>query len=241
MTTHPSERLDRSAGAEQRLDRPAGAEQRLDRFDRAERALHWVNAALFAVLLVTAAVLYIGPLSVVVGRRAMVRDAHVVAGLAFPVPLLAAWLGPRRAALRADWRALARWDADDRAWARSRGRARVRMGKFHPGQKLNAAFTLGALAVLLVSGAVLHWFSRFPDDWRTGATFVHDWTAIVTTVVVAGHLKMAFSDRDALRAMVRGWVPAEWARRHRPAWYEAETGTAAQEPVSVSTDVHEGN
>ncbi len=204
--------------------------ERLDRFDATERALHWVNAALFVVLLLTAAILYVGPLSALVGRRGLVRQTHVVAGLAVPVPLLAAWLGPRRSALRADWRALARWDAADRRWLRTGGRARVRMGKFHPGQKLNAAFTLGALAVLLTTGSVLHWFSLFPDDWRTGATFVHDWTAIVTTIVVAGHLRMAFSDRDALRAMVRGWVPAEWARRHRPKWFERVTS----EPATVS-------
>lgn len=204
-----------------------GPPERLDRFDATERALHWANAALFGVLLVTAAILYLGPLSALVGRRSLVRQTHVVAGLAVPVPLLAAWLGPRGSALRADWRALARWDAADRKWLRTRGRARVRMGKFHPGQKLNAAFTLGALAVLFATGSVLHWFSLFPDDWRTGATFVHDWTAIVTTVVVAGHLRMAFADRDALRAMVRGWVPAEWARRHRPKWFERVTGEPA--------------
>ena len=214
MTTAPPERLER----------------RLDRFDRTERALHWANAVLFGVLLATAAVLYLGPLSAAVGRRGLVRQTHVVAGLLLPVPLLAAWFGPRRAALRADWRALARWDAADRRWLRSRGKAPVAMAKFHPGQKLNAAYTLGASAVLVGTGSMMHWFERFPDDWRTGATFVHDWTAIVTTLVVAGHLWMAFSDRDALRSMVRGWVPAEWARRHRPRWFEAETGEPA-EPV----------
>ncbi len=204
--------------------------ERLDRFDATERALHWTNAALFGVLLVTAAILYVGPLSALVGRRGLVRQVHLVAGLAVPVPLLVAWLGPRRSALRADWRALARWDADDRTWLRSFGRRRTRTGKFHPGQKLNAAFTLGALTLLLGTGAVMHWFSLFRDDWRTGATFVHDWTAIVTTVVVAGHLRMAFADGDALRSMVRGWVPAEWARRHRPKWFEEITPEPDAEP-----------
>ena len=210
----------------------AGHRQRLDRFDTTERALHWANAALFGVLLVTAAVLYVGPLAAAVGRRGLVRQTHVVAGLGLPLPLLAAWLSPRRAGLRADWRALARWDDDDRRWLRSLGRARVRMGKFHPGQKLNAAFTLGALGALLASGSIMHWFGYFPDDWRTGATFVHDWTAIVITLVVAGHLRMAFADRDALRAMVRGWVPAGWARRHRPKWFEAETARP-DDPAAV--------
>lgn len=32
------------------------------------------------------------------------------------------------------------------------------MGKFHPGQKLNAAFTPGAIVVMLTTGSIMHWF-----------------------------------------------------------------------------------
>jgi formate dehydrogenase subunit gamma len=210
-----------------RSDPPVRA--RLERFDLNEQVLHWVNATLFGVLIVTAAILYIGPLSGWVGRRQLVRLTHVCAGLALPSPLIAARLGPWRAAFVADVRALARFDEDDRRWLRSIGRAKdVRMGKFHPGQKLNAAFTLGAIVVMLATGSIMHWFRFFPVDWRTGATFVHDWLAIVLGVVVAGHLRMAFKDADARRAMYQGWVPTIWARRHRPKWYEEMTGHAAQ-------------
>ena len=210
-----------------RSDLPERA--RLERFDAAEQALHWVNAGLFGVLLLTAAILYIGPLSGLVGRRQLVRLVHVVTGLALPFPLLAARLGPWRAAFVADVRALARFDDDDRRWMRSLGRAKdLRMGKFHPGQKLNAAFTLGAIVVMLGTGSVMHWFRYFPVDWRTGATFVHDWLAVVVAIVIAGHLKMALSDADARRAMTQGWVPTVWARRHRPKWYEEMTGHASR-------------
>ena len=205
------------------------ARARLDRFDGAEQALHWVNAGLFTVLIATAAILYIGPLTALVGRRELVRYLHVVTGLALPFPLLVARLGPWRRAFVADVRALARFDDDDRRWLRSFGRSKkVRMGKFHPGQKLNAAFTLGAIVVMLVTGSIMHWFTYFPVDWRTGATFVHDWLAIVLTIVILGHLKMAMSDADARRGMSEGWVPTIWARRHRPKWYEDMTGRAAQ-------------
>jgi len=201
---------------------------RLARFDDAERMLHWVNAGLFGILILTAAILYIGPLSVLVGRRELVRWAHVYTGLALPLPLVLARLGPWRAAFLADVRSLARFDDDDRRWLRSFGRSRdVRMGKFHPGQKLNAAFTLGAILVMLGTGSVMHWFGYFPVEWRTGATFVHDWMAIVLFVVILGHLRMALSDGDAMRGMTEGWVPQIWARRHRPKWYEAETGRTA--------------
>jgi formate dehydrogenase subunit gamma len=216
-------------------ERPAPA--RLNRFGPGARRLHWVNAALFGVLMATAAILYVGSLAALVGRRELVRVVHVAAGLALPVPLVLSLLGRRRHEVRAEVRALSRFDDDDRRWLRSRGRDRtVRMGKYHPGQKLNAAFTLGAILVMLLTGSVMHWFSPFPVDWRTGATFVHDWTAIAVTVVVAGHLRMALSDADAFRAMREGWVPAAWARRHRPKWYEAVTGAASRPPAGRSRD-----
>ena len=197
----------------------------LPRFDRVERAVHWANAALFGVLIVTGAVLYAGPLSTLVGHRVVMKTIHVYAGLALPVPLLAGLAGPWRRGLRRDLTRLNRWDGDDRRWLRSRGRDRsVRLGKFNPGQKLNAAFTAGAMAVMLGTGAVMRWFSPFPVSWRTGATFVHDWGALAVAVVVAGHVIMAVGDGDALRAMFRGWVPAAWARRNRPKWYEEVTG-----------------
>ena len=215
MTTLPSE----TAAAERE------APERLPRFDRVERALHWSTAGLVLVLLVTAAVLYFGELSTLVGRRELVRRVHVVSGLLLPLPLLLALVGRWSRGLLADLRAFNRWDADDRRWLRSWGRdPSVRLAKFNPGQKLNAAFVGGAFGVMLVTGSIMHWFEPFPLSWRTGATFVHDWTSIALGLVIAGHIRMALSDRDALRSMVRGWVPSDWARRHRPRWYEEVTG-----------------
>ena len=197
---------------------------RLPRFDTTERVLHWVNATLFFVLMGTGAILYIGQLSTLVGRRDLVRIVHVVAGLFLPYPLLMARFGPWRAQFRADVRRLGRFDADDRRWLRSLGRdKRVKFGKFHPGQKLNASFTLGAVAVMFMTGAVLHWYRFFPLSWRTGATFAHDWFAIAIGIVVLGHLSMALNDQEARRGMRLGWVSKPWARRKHPKWYEETT------------------
>jgi formate dehydrogenase subunit gamma len=205
-----------------------GPARRLARFDAAERALHWANAALFGVLLATAALLYVGQLAALVGRRELVRQVHVVCGLLLPVPLVLSLAGPWRRGVLADLAALNRFDGDDRRWLRSRGRdPSVRLGKFNPGQKLNAAFVAGAIGVMLATGSIMFWFRPFPLAWRTGATFVHDWTAIAVGVVVAGHIWMAVGDGDSLRSMVRGWVPAWWAEMHRPRWYEQVTGLPA--------------
>lgn len=200
------------------------APARVVRFDAAERWLHWANAVLFLVLIATAAALYLDPVSRLVGRRTLVRDVHVYAGLLLPVPFALAFGWSRSARLRDDVRRLNRWTADDVRWFRSWGRdPYVRLGKFHPGQKLNAAVTVGAIPVMLGTGAVMRWFTPFPLAWRTGATFVHDWMAVVVFAFALGHITKALSDRAALRAMVTGDVDVEWARAHRPRWHDELT------------------
>jgi formate dehydrogenase gamma subunit len=208
--------------------RPA-ERQRLLRFDTAERTLHWVNAILFLTVMSTAAVLYVGPLSAAVGRRELVRTIHVWTGIALPVPLLITLVGRWGKGFRADVSRLNRWTKDDRRWFRSLGRdPYVRLGKFNPGQKLNASFIAGVIVVMLATGSIMNWFHYFPVDWRTGATFVHDWIAVILFVVVVGHIGFALSDPDSLGGMLRGTVDARWARGHHPGWYEEETASDAQ-------------
>jgi formate dehydrogenase subunit gamma len=195
----------------------------VDRFDRTERWLHWANATLVGVLVFTGAVLYWGELSSILGRRALFKEIHVIAGLCLPVPFLLALPGRRGRGLRRDLGVLNRFSADDVRWLRSRGADRtVRLGKFNPGQKLNTAFVGAALVTMLATGLVLRFFNPFPLAWRTGATFIHDWTALGLALAITGHVWLAVSDPDALGGMVSGTVPAGWARRKRPRWYEEE-------------------
>ncbi len=205
------------------------------RFDRTERILHWTNAVLFGVLLATAAALYIGPISAVVGRRDVMKTIHVYAGLALPVPLVLSWVGPRWGRrLRADVRRINHWTPDDHRWLRSRGRVgSARVGKFNAGQKLNAAFTGGAIVVMLATGSIMRWPQPFRLSWRTGATFVHDWVAIGLFVSITAHLMFAFSDAEAMAGMVKGRVRRTWARDHHPVWHDEVVAPAAdEEPVT---------
>jgi formate dehydrogenase subunit gamma len=211
----------------------------LARFDRVERAAHWSTASLFGVLMLTGAALYAGPISTLVGQREVVRTIHVGAGLLLPLPLLIGLVGRWGRALRGDLRRLGRFDDEDRRWLRRDTRDDARLGKFNPGQKLNAAFLGSAIVVMLGTGIVLKWFSLFSLTTRTGATFVHDWVALGIWISVLGHILLAVRDPIALRGMLHGAVTARWARTNRPRWYEAETGESASrlrvpKPVSPS-------
>lgn len=198
------------------------------RFDRNERSLHWVSAALVLVLLATGFVLYVGPISAIVGRRSLVRTVHVSSGLLLPAAVLVGLSGRRGAALRADLTTLNRWTRDDRRWWRRRTRGDARLGKFNPGQKLNAAFIGGSLVVMLGTGSIMRWFEPFPDSWRTGATFVHDLFAFGLGTAVTAHVLFALAHPVSLRAMLSGRVPAGWAPRNRPRWYADEAGSSTE-------------
>jgi formate dehydrogenase subunit gamma len=201
----------------------------LPRFTRGQRWVHRSLVVLAGVCLATAALLYVPELSALIGRRDVVATVHVVAGFLLPVPIV---LGlALSAALRADVRRLNRFGPRDWEWLRSADRrsGRIVVGKFNAGQKLNAAFTLGTVLVMLGTGVLMRFTGLAPLEWRTGATFVHDWLALAFAVVVAGHAWMAARDPVARSGMRTGFVPLEWARAEHGAWatqIEAQGGSA---------------
>jgi formate dehydrogenase subunit gamma len=183
------------------------------------------------ICLLTAAGLYVGPLAVLVGRRELLKTLHVYAGLALPLPIL---FGLLSRAFRADLSRFNRFSPADWSWLRSKDRrsGRIPIGKFNPGQKLNAAFVAGAILLMVGTGIVLGW----PDPWplwvRQGATFVHDWLAAAMVLMVAGHLWFASNDPVARSGLRTGMVPLDWAVREHPAWArehdsESRSGTVS--------------
>jgi formate dehydrogenase subunit gamma len=193
--------------------------QRLPRFSTAERWLHRTTTAITFVLFATGAALFLPAVSVLVGNRPLVSDVHIISGFLLPIPLL---LALASSSFRKDTGLLNRFTATDWHWLRSRDRrsGRIRVGKFNAGQKLNAAFTLGWILVLLATGSIMFFGSWFPDDIRTGATFVHDWLSLAVVVVVAGHTYMALRDAEARTGMRTGAVTKDWAAREHSLWLQ---------------------
>ncbi len=196
----------------------------LRRFTTAERWVHRSTAALMGACLATAAVLYVGPLAVLVGRRSLVAQVHLVAGIALPLPLL---LGLLSRAVRHDAHRLGRFLPVDSVWLRARDRrtADLPVGKFNAGQKLNAALSLGAILLMLGTGLTMRYANQWPLTVRTGSTFVHDWVAFFLTVLVLGHVRLALRDPQARAGLRTGAVPVGWALREHRGWAEEELGS----------------
>jgi formate dehydrogenase subunit gamma len=196
---------------------------RIIRFDRVQRSVHWANALLFGILMVTALPLYFPSLADVVGRRALVENIHVWSGVVLPFPIIISLLGPWGKRMRQDLRRINVWTRDEVKWLRALGNKSPQVvDKFNPGQKLNAIFVGAAIVLTFATGFILKWFRFFPVGWRTGATFVHDVLALMIFAVVIGHIGFAVTHRDALRAIIKGWVTESWAAKHAPGWLKEE-------------------
>ena len=81
----------------------------------------------------------------------------------------------------------------------------------------------GAIAVLLLTGTLMYSPDLTPIAWRTGATLVHDWSALAVGLLVLGHIGFALRDPVAMRSLRTGTVPEHWARREHGAWAAEST------------------
>jgi formate dehydrogenase subunit gamma len=172
----------------------------------------------------TAACLYLSPLAQLVGRRHLVVIVHEWSGILLPAPFL---LGLFSSAFRADLRRLNRLAEYDREWLRA---VRKRWtspdlrpaGKFNAGQKIYAGWIAGAVPIMMFTG-LLMWFTELllPIS-RTSAIFVHDITALAFSVVLGGHIWMAYEDSQARHAMRTGSVERAWAKRKHSKWVEED-------------------
>jgi formate dehydrogenase subunit gamma len=189
------------------------------RFSRTERALHWANAVFFLALLATGLVLYLPDLSVLVGRRPLVKSIHFWSGIAWVAVLVAIpLLGDRRGIARLA-RELDRFDRDDLRWLAARRPAP--QGRLNAGQKLNAIFTAAYTVLFLVTGVLL-WLGERDTAFRFASTvLLHDGLMFAALVLLAGHLYLAVlhpATRHALRGITLGSVDEEWAARHHAKW-----------------------
>ena len=221
----------------------------MKRFTPIERFAHRSISILMFILIATAAALYIPDISVLIGNRGIVKTIHSVSGFLLPIPLIIAIAFP---VFRMNMRELNRFHPHDFAWLKRANAASITpqisnpdpvYGKFNAGQKLNAAFSFGAILIMFATGMVMFFSSLFTDDIRTGATFVHDWLTLLIVIALTGHIYMAMKDTQARMGMRSGEVTRGWAQKHHPQWVQVSTksGTAEPEVHPVDEDQTQNN
>jgi len=95
-------------------------------------------------------------------------------------------------------------------------------GKYNAGQKAVIWAFATSLLLLFATGFVFWqpWFADyFPIPWRRVAVVVHAASAVLLILSVIAHVYAAIWVKGTMRAMTRGTVTANWARRNHPLWY----------------------
>ena len=198
----------------------------IERYTLGERLVHWLSAATYVYVLATGLAFYTPYLywiAAVLGGGPASRYWHPWIGLLFLATVVWMWMV---------WRADMRITAPDRNWAENM-RHYVRnedelvppVDRFNPGQKYFFWLMLYAGIVLLLSGIVLWLPERMPPNARFAAILLHEIAALATIGGFIIHVYMGVAVvPGGLRAMVRGYVSAGWARMHHRLWYERVAG-----------------
>jgi formate dehydrogenase subunit gamma len=198
-------------------------EARVARFGLTERRLHTAHATAFGVLIATGLALYMPFLAQIFSDRPFFKSVHLVAAaLWLTALLLVAVLGDRDALGRTR-REIERFDDDDLLFLRRRPAA---AGRFNGGQKAHTIVQAG-LAVLFTVSGVLIWLGERNTAFRLPGTIaLHDAATLLVTILVAGHIALAFSRPASLEGIWRGTVPVSYAAEHHEKWEPAQAADA---------------
>jgi len=209
------------------------------RFTLTERLLHWVHATAFFILLASGLALYLPSLTIVVGRRPLVKSIHIWTAVAWAVAIVVIGLVGNRRALARTIREIDLFDRDDGRFLA--GNLHAPQGRFNAGQKVNTILTAAFAVLFAVSGFFL-WYGERNTGFRLeGALYLHDALMYLSVVLLAGHLYLAViypKTRHSLRGITVGAVREDWARAHHAKWIEeiVPAGDVSSRPTDRRRD-----
>ncbi|MDD5472940.1 MAG: cytochrome b/b6 domain-containing protein [Candidatus Methanoperedens sp.] len=192
---------------------------RILRFDISTRVLHWSHAVFFIWLLITGIGIFLTPKSLLADP--LLKMVHLYASIPFILlPTIIHIFGS--ASCRMDVRELMSWTDDDLKWFiefLKKNKAYV-TGKFNGGQKANFLATLFLIIGLTLSGFVVWMKSMFSVDFVELNFVIHDSFAVISILLLFGHIIFTAYYPESLRGVIYGEVNADWAEKHYPGWID---------------------
>jgi formate dehydrogenase subunit gamma len=191
------------------------------RFDITSRILHWSHALVFFWLLITGATLFLTSKSLL--NNPFIRLAHLYASLPFIlIPLIIFFRGNVPA--QNDVKELMEWTNDDINWFTGlfkKNKADVK-GKFNGGQKANFLVILLLITGFILTGFVIWMKSMFSRSFVELNFIIHDSLAIMSLLLLSGHIVLALYYSESLKSIIFGKIDAAWAKEHFPNWFLKE-------------------
>ncbi|NJD52399.1 MAG: hypothetical protein FIB07_05970 [Candidatus Methanoperedens sp.] len=191
------------------------------RFDVSSRLLHWSHALVFFWLMITGIILFFTPKSLL--GDPFIKMVHLYASFPFILlPLIIYFRGS--ISTRNDIKELMEWGKDDLQWFIGLFKMNKTdiPGKFNAGQKANFLLVLLLIAGFSLTGFLVWMKSMFSRSFVELNFIIHDSLAIMSIILLAGHITLALYYSESLKSIIYGKVDAAWAKEHYPDWFLKE-------------------
>src|SRR5659263_624817 len=92
-------------------------------------------------------------------------------------------------------------------------------GKFNAGQKANFLLVLLLIMGFSLTGFLVWMKSMFSRSFVELNFIIHDSLAILSILLLTGHITLALYYSESLKCIIYGKIDAAWAKEHYPNWF----------------------
>ncbi|MEQ6388527.1 cytochrome b/b6 domain-containing protein [Bacillaceae bacterium S4-13-58] len=203
------------------------------RFSKPVIFAHWLNAAAFIVLYLSALPLYtewFDWMFLIFGGAEGARLVHRVAAVFFVLPTVFILL--------ADPKSFFHWIKQCFTWSKNDFGFMTRFIKefftgnvknmpkqdfYNGGEKFNSLLQI-LCAILLIGSGIVIWFPQYFGSGLIQTMYpIHSFSAALAVAVVVGHVYLSIghpNSKISMRGMTKGDVPIEYAKEHHENWYD---------------------
>jgi formate dehydrogenase subunit gamma len=207
--------------------------QEVEKYSKPTRVLHWVHLVSFCILFLTGLVLFIPQLGFL-AQDSVTRVIHRIFATIFIIaPLIYIpmnWQATRRGIKEAF-----SWGASDIGWLKAAPRyyfsgdekGMPPQGSMNTGQRLWWLIVLFSGVIFTITGLIM-WFAKTsaPAAVLQWMVFIHDIAFILAGTMLLVHIYLGIFHplmTEAWKAIYKGTVSAEYAKKHHAKWYEEVT------------------
>ncbi len=204
--------------------------QEVEKYSKPTRVLHWIHAGAFCLLFLTGLALFIPQLGFL-AQDSVTRVIHRIGAVIFIIaPLIY---------IPMNWQATKRgikeafsWGASDIGWLKAAPRYYFLgdekdmppQGHMNTGQKMWWLIVLVSGVIFVITGLIM-WFAKTsaPAAALQWMVFIHDIAFILAGTMLLLHIYLGVFHplmASAWDTMVKGKMPAEYAKKHHAKWYE---------------------
>jgi formate dehydrogenase subunit gamma len=207
--------------------------QEIEKYRKPTRVLHWVHLVTFCLLFLTGLILFIPQLGAL-AQDSWTRIVHRISAVIFIIaPLI--YIPMNWEATRKGVKEAFSWGADDMGWLQAAPRfyflgdekGMPPQDSMNTGQKMWWFLVIVFGIVFVVTGLIM-WFAKTvaPEAVLQWMVFIHDIAFIVTGAMLFVHIYLGLFHpmmNEAWKAIYKGTVSVEYARKHHHKWYEEIT------------------